>query len=346
VPLPPPFRSPDDFRAAFVAGLQRLVEEPGLGAFILVLANANFDADIQPLLAPRLAARFAELGDRCRKALRRGRPIDAPPDDLLVFLKLLAIGIDDLPTTTWRRAGPWEIQFNPVRALRPARSSAARIDQLVAPFDPRGFHFDRPFLRPETLWEGELLGWPGRLLYNKFPFVPLHGLWVPEPGAGWPQLLAEQDHARLWEATAVLGAALPGFGFGYNSYGAHASVNHLHFQSFLRAEPLPVEDGAWAHNGGPTPYPVGCRVFSEPDSAWDAIAGQHAGNQPYHLVYRPGRLYLLPRAFQGTRPHAAWTAGLAWYELAGGVTTFDAEDFERLDAAAIAAELAALRPEA
>jgi len=344
VPLPPPFRSPDDFRAAFVAGLQRLTDEPGLGAFVLVLANASFDARIQALLAPRLAARFAELGDRCRAALRGGRPIDAPPDDLLVFLKLLAIGIDGLSTTTWRHAGPWEIQFNPVRALRPARSSAARIDTLVAPFDPRGFHFDRPFLRPEILWEGELLGWPGRLLYNKFPFVPLHGLWVPQPGAGWPQLLSDTDHARLWEVTAALGDHLPGIGFGYNSYGAHASVNHLHFQSFVRSEPLPVEDGCWAHNGGPTPYPVGCRVYTEPDSAWDAIAGQHAGNEPYHLIYRPGRLYLLPRAFQGTRPHANWTGGLAWYELAGGITTFNAEDFERLDAAAITAELANLRP--
>lgn len=343
--LPPLFQSPDAFRSAFVAGLLRLADEEGLGAFILALANASFDAAIQPALAPRLGARFAVLGDRCRDALRHGRPLDDPADDLLVFLKLLAIGIDDLPTTTWRRAGPWEIQFNPVRAFRPARSSAKAIDSLVAPFDPRGFHFDRPFLRPETLWEGELLGWPGRLLYNKFPFVPLHGLWVPEPGAGWPQLLSDVDHARLWDATAVLGEHLPGIGFGYNSFGAHASVNHLHFQSFVRPEPLPVEDGSWAHNGGQTPYPVGCRAFTGPDGAWDAIAGQHAGNHPYHLIYRPGRMYLLPRAFQGSRPHAAWTAGLAWYELAGGITTVNAADFERLDAATIAAELAALRLE-
>jgi hypothetical protein len=262
----------------------------------------------------------------------------------VVFLKLLAIGIDDLSTTTWRRAGPWEIQFNPVRALRPARSSAARIDSLTAPFDPRGFHFDRPFLRPETLWEGELLGWAGRLLYNKFPFVPLHGLWVPEPAAGRPQRLTGQDHARLWQVAAALGETLPGFGLAYNSYGAHASVNHLHFQSFVRPEPLPVEDPGWAHNGGQDAYPLDCAVFADPDAAWAAIAGLHAANRPYHLICRPGRLYLLPRAFQGTRPHAAWTTGLAWYEAAGGVTTFNAEDFERLDAAAITAEVASLRP--
>lgn len=341
--LPSPFRSVDTFRAVFVDGLRRLLEAEGLGAFILVLANTRIDPAIHELLAPRLAARFTELGERCRDALRRGRPLAQPPDDLLVFLQLLAIGIDALPPTAWRRAGPWELQHNPLRAFRPARSSAARIEALSAPFDPAAFHFDQPFLRAETLWEGELLGWPGRLLYNKFPFVGLHGLWVPAPAARRPQLLAAADHARLWEMASVLGEALPGFGLAYNSYGAQASVNHLHVQSLVRAEPLPIEDPRWTHHGGATPYPLPCHTFAEPRAAWEAIAGLHAANRPYHLIYRPGQLYLVPRAYQGSRPQARWAGGFAWYEVAGGITTFDAADFATLDAATIETALAALR---
>jgi len=81
VDLPAPFRSPQAFRAAF-------------------------DAHIHHLLAPRLLRRFDELRERCRTALRRGSTPSDPPDDLLVFLKLVAIGIEDLPTASFRRVGP------------------------------------------------------------------------------------------------------------------------------------------------------------------------------------------------------------------------------------------------
>ena len=338
--LPAPFRSRDAFRSRFVEGLARLIAEPGLGPFILALANASFDAHLHHLLAPRLALRFEELAARCRETLRRGRPIAEPPDDLLVFLKLLAIGLDGLPTTAYRRAGPWELQFNVLRSFRPARATAARIASLHAPFAPEGFHFNRAFLRRELLWKGELAGRPGCLYYNKFPFVDLHGLWVPEPEAERPQLLTAGDHAHVWQLVETLGQTLPGAGAGYNAYGGGASVNHLHFQTFVRPEPLPVEDASWRHNGGTGHYPAACEVHVDIDAAWAAIADQHAANHPYNLLYRPGRMYLLPRAFQGTVPQAPWVGGIAWYELSGGVTAFDLDDFQRLHAQDVAAELA------
>jgi len=338
--LPAPFRSHDAFRSRFVEGLARLIAEPGLGPFILALANASFDAHLHHLLAPRLALRFEELAARSREALRRGQPIAEPPDDLLVFLKLLAIGLDGLPTTAYRRAGPWELQFNVLRSFRPARATAARITSLHAPFAPEGFHFNKAFLRRELLWEGELAGRRGGLYYNKFPFVDLHGLWVPEPEAERPQWLRVEDHLHAWRLVETLGQALSGVGAGYNAYGAGASVNHLHFQTFVRPEPLPVEEAAWRHNGGRDRYPVACEAHADADSAWAAIAAAHAANRPYNLLYRPGRMYLLPRVFQGAVPLAPWVGGIAWYELCGGVTAFDLGDFQRLRAQDIAAELA------
>ncbi len=59
----------------------------------------------------------------------------------------------------------------------------AVIDSLQKPVDPVGFHFDQPFLRREILREGQLEGQSFRLLHNKFPFAPLHGLGGPSEQA-------------------------------------------------------------------------------------------------------------------------------------------------------------------
>lgn len=344
--LPALFRSPQAFRSAFVEGLIPLIAAEGLGTFILALGNAAFDAHIHHLLAPRLLRRFGELSERCRAALRSGRTPPDPHDDLLVFLELVAIGIEDLPTASFRRTGPWELQFNPLRALRPARASASAVQTLRAAFDADGFHFDRPFLRREVLWEGELLGRPGRLLYNKFPFVDLHALWVPEPAAGRPQFLDERAHAGAWQLAAALGDDLPGLGLGYNAYGAYASVNHLHFQWFVRPEPLPIEDDCWEHNGGRLSYPLPCLRFTDAQEAWRAFAKLHDAGRTYNALYRRGVLYLVPRAFQGRYAHSAWTQGFAWAEVAGAVTTFNLDDFQRLDSRAVEVELRRLQPPA
>ena len=401
--LPALYRDEAVLRQTFAEGLERmLAHHPGLGVFILVLANANHDARPYPLLSEALAARFARLAQAMRETLAAGRqPADAP-DDVLVFLKLMALGLDALPPTASRDSGNFRLQFNLLRALRPPRMADARVERLFQPFDPDGFHFNRPFLklmalgldalpptasrdsgnfrlqfnllralrpprmadarverlfqpfdpdgfhfnrpflRKEVLWEGGLLGRDARLLYNKFPFARLHGLLVIEPEALHPQYLAHDEHQLVWALCERAGTALPGIGFGYNSYGAYASVNHQHFQQFC-LEPdqaYPVEAAHWRHNGGGRDYPLPCRCFRDPDAAWRAIADLHQANRAYNLLYRPGRLYLMPRRFQGHYVHSAWTGGFAWAELAGAVTTFNAEDFESLDDAAIRAELA------
>ena len=54
----------------------------------------------------------------------------------------------------------------------------------------------------------------------------------------------------IWQLVEAQQTVLPGFAVGYNSIGACASVNQLHFQSFIRPEPLPIEQLRWRHNGG------------------------------------------------------------------------------------------------
>lgn len=338
----PLFQSVERFRQAFAEGLQRLLDAPGLGAYILVHANASFDQALLNTLRPRLLNRYKRLAEECRESLRAGREIEGAVDDVSVFLRLMAIGFEGVQLTRFRYLNDWELQFNHVRAFRPSRMTADRVTGISRPFDPSGFHFNKPFLRREAFWEGELLGERVELLYNKFPFVDLHGLLVPEREAQLPQLLTRRYHEYVWRLCEAVGEGLPGWGLGYNSYGAYASVNHLHFQSFIRQRPLPVMQPVWRHNGGQRPYPLPCEVYTSAAEAWRRIEVLHQAECSYNLIYLPGRLYCLPRRTQGSYGSADWSSGFAWYELSGGFVTPSRAAFEALDDGRVAAEMGKL----
>jgi hypothetical protein len=336
--LPDFFSSPEVFRDRFEQGLVDLLRSTGeLGEDILVLANAHFEPRIWDHLQEELRACFARLATE---------PTHGAPDDVSTLRAILDHGFDTLRPVAFRRCGPWELQHNPMRAFRPARHSGAIGEGIRAPFDVARFHFDKPFLRQEIVWEGALAGREAALFYNKFPFADYHGLLVPELAAHRPQFVEPADLGWLWRLAGELHARLPGFGFAYNSYGANASVNHLHFQTFLRETPLPVEDARWAHNGGAEAYPSRCLRCDDRTVAAELLAELHARATPYHLMFAGGSCYCLPRRRQGESSHAPWCGSLAWYEMAGGFPLADADGFARLAPDDIAAQIAAAAPEA
>jgi hypothetical protein len=336
------FDGPDAYRSAFEGGLRRMLDEPSLGAFILALANASFEPGLYRQLSPRLASAYARWCGRFDAA--DAEAVGAAPDDRAVFERLRATGFDALGTTQWRRAGPWVLQFNPLRGFRPPRMSHVAVDRLYRDFDPAGFHFDKPFLRPEVLWEGDCGGRMLRLLLNKFPFAEGHGLMVPDPAHGRPQWLTADDHAWLWALFERVGTCLPGIGAGYNARGAYASINHLHFQLFVSDARYPVESATWRHRGGPRDYPLPVEHFDTPDDAWEQVDGLQRADRAFNLLYRPGEVYVVERRLQGSYAHSDWTGGFAWSEVAGGITLSDGGAFGALDAAAIEAEFAQMRP--
>lgn len=342
-PDPSPFDSPAGLERRFVDGLADLLAtQRGLGAYILVLANAAYDPALWAQLKPALAARHAELATAVADTLRRGEILAEPDDDLHVFLKLAMIGFDRLGTLESRRDGPWQVRFNPLRALRPPRASGQAFEGLLRPFSRTGFHFNKPFLAREVLWEGTLAGKPARVLYNKFPFARLHGLVVPEPQRELPQQLTPAMHSWAWDVCAQSGVA--GLCLGYNSQGAGASVNHLHFQSFVQDAPLPVQDPRFAHNGGPLAYPLPCKAFDDPIDAWLEIDRLHQRDQPYNLVYARGRLHCLARVPQDSEALHVQSRGYGWSEMAGAVTLFSRESYDVLEASAFEAVLARFAP--
>ncbi len=342
-PSESPFAHLDRLRQLFVSGLDAmLTQHPALGVYILVLANAAQDPTLWLPLRDKLLKRQREHAAAIKQALRQGGKLDVPPDDLLVFLKLLAFDLapaefELLQVSPPRQLGRWEVQFNPLRGLRPARMSEARVNGISQPFDTAGFHFNKPFLAKEVLWQGELAGESARLLYNKFPFAPWHGLLVPAPEQQRPQLLTPETHGWAWRVAQEASAAMPGFGLAYNSYGAYASVNHLHFQTFVRDQPLPLQ------RLDPQSYPLALQRFSAVRDAWFHIDALHAAGTPYNLVYDRQGLHVVARARQGEIALQAWSPGFAWSEVAGVFSISSREAYEGLTEAVIDQALTELR---
>ena len=339
------FFSRHELEERFSAGLAAMLDKHhGLGVYILVLANAVQDPGLWYRLREVLARRHRYLRDRITAALREGRKLAEPEDDLMVFLKLLAIGFEYLAPVEQKLiadtkapgAPVWEAQFNPIRALRPARMSNTRVDGVMRPFDASGFHFNKPFLAKEVLWEGELADKPARLLYNKFPFAPLHGLLVPEPARERPQFLTPELHGWAWDVARAAGAAIPGFALSYNSYGAYASVNHLHFQTFVRERPLPAQTGL------DRDYPLTRQRFTDREAAWFQLDELHQRGRVYNLVYSIDGVLVIPRARQDEIPPESWSAGFAWSEAAGVFPVASREDYDGLDHPTLGAALARL----
>jgi diadenosine tetraphosphate (Ap4A) HIT family hydrolase len=336
------FSSKEQFRHQFEQGLVRLLEHDGLGVFILVLANASFDKHVHDYTFEELLKKYHQLAEKYCFLLQDGQLLTEPEDDILVFLKLMAMGIDKVSQTEFRQAGKWELQFNHIRSLRPARISKNIIEGIHLEFNHNGFHFNKPFLQKECFWSGVKNGKKLEIFYNKFPFARFHSLIVPEKEACHPQYLSLEYHKYIWQITENMEHELPGIGVAYNSYGAFSSINHLHFHLFIKEHPLPVMNPFWHHNGGNTPYPIQCKVFQSIKQSWAFIEQLHNEQQSYNLIYVPGKIYCLPRKHQGSYPDATWSSGFAWYEVSGGFTTFNHTQFMELNTQQLEMELSHL----
>ncbi|MDQ7074924.1 MAG: hypothetical protein Q9O24_07160 [Gammaproteobacteria bacterium] len=333
--LPTALTSPDNFRHSFSDGLLKLLDYPELGSFILVLANAHFDQRLQNRLQKPLQQRYQQL--------KQADHSSAAADDLVVFSQLVEMGLENIEAVQFKQLDDWQLQFNPLRALRPQRLSNSVIDSLQRPFNDQGFHFDKAFLKKEIFWSGELLGRRVDLFYNKFPFANLHSLLVIETEQHHPQYLQKSEFDYLWQLTQQLEQTLSGVGFSYNAYGAYSSVNHLHFQMFIAKQELPLTSRKWQHNGGATPYPSHCFRFDDPAEAWQSLQNLHQQQQSYNFVCLANGFYLLPRRLQGSYQHQNWTAGFAWAEMSGAFITFDKQRFEQLTTTDIEEEFKKLR---
>jgi hypothetical protein len=345
------FNSEHAFWDAYQRKLALLLREEenapdfGLGAFVLVCANAYFNSKVLSALKPDLQQSFERLRATCADFLTQGRLFnDRYAEDLPVFLKMALVGLEKLQVTEHRQVGPWNVQFNHLRSFRPQRAAAHPVASIDLPFSDRLFYYHTRILERENFWCGELNGKNACLLYNKYPFARLHSLLLLEPERKLRQFLDAEMLAWAWETVRSLSARLPGFGLGYNSLGTFASVNHLHFQTFIEPQGLPVTSSHWTHNGGAEEYPLPCRVFGDPASAWGWMEEIHRRDKTsYNLLITAEKIYGFERRRQGTYTHSKWTSGFAWFEVTGNMLTFSKDDFQNFSAEQVIREFEKIR---
>jgi len=329
---------PDQFKNLFVSKLKNMLSDDELGAFILVLANSQQDAYLKKELEVDLKNIFAVLKDD----FIAGK-LKATQDDSDVFQQLLNIAPEDIPVWQYKTAGDWEVACNSLRKLRPARASTQVLKSVRQDFDETKFHFNKPFLAPEIMWQGEYRNNSVRVLYNKFPFSDYHLLIVISPEKNLSQVLTLEMHQTVFTMVNDAEALFPGFGIGFNSLAAGASVNHLHFQGFVREQKFPLEMACWKHNGGEQEYPLQVKSFADEASSWDCIEQLIGQNKAFNCLYRNNRCYVIPRQFQGTVALPDWLAGAGWLDVAGVVTVSDVDTFNAIDEKAISHALSLLK---
>ena len=323
-----PFTSLASFREQFNLGLCQLLDKNQLGTFILCLANASNDAELFSQLKEQLKSQHIELLEDYKKALINGEQINAVDEDLLVFLKLHLLGFDNIQLTEQRDESVWLCQFNQLRSFRPRRmTSFAHNGNMFTPYVEADFNFNKPFMAKECFWSGLFNNMQIDLFYNKYPFADLHGLIVPQRERCLPQFLLKNIHEYIYEFTNTLSNIMPGIAVGYNSYGAYASVNHLHFQMFTSDKGLPVSHAFWRHNGGDTEYPLNVLVCDTAEDSWKVIDDLHNQKQTFNLLYMPEKIFIIPRIVQGSVDTPAWSSGFTWYEMSGAMLQSNYQDY-------------------
>jgi hypothetical protein len=314
------------FKKLFVEKLKNMLSDDELGAFILVLANSQQDLFLKRELADDLENTYETLKEKFSNG-----EISVTQDDSDVFKRLLNVETEKVPVWKNRPLGVWEVACNSMRKLRPARTASQALTSIKQPYDEASFHFNKPFLKPEILWEGEHLGKTFRVLYNKFPFSNYHLLISVEPETNCSQFLTQETHQAIYSLAQSSAKIFPGFGIGFNSLAAGASVNHLHFQGFIREALFPIENKCWQHNDGNISYPLIVERFTDAGSSWCYVEQLIDKNIAFNCVYRNNVCYVIPRRYQGTVELPEWLEGAGWLDVAGVITMSDENSFNSID---------------
>mmetsp|Transcript_19561 Transcript_19561/g.66535 ORF Transcript_19561/g.66535 Transcript_19561/m.66535 type:complete len:427 (-) Transcript_19561:252-1532(-) len=257
-------------------------------------------------------------------------------------------------------------QLNEGRATT-KRPTEFRVDLVCQEFDHSKFNFTKAD-KSEVLFafmpgEGanatfsdaeEVGGCPSVVLINVSPIEYGHVLLVPRVTQCLPQRI-RGDVLNLAVHMAVE-SNNPYFRIGYNSLGAYASINHLHFQGYYLSGAFPIERAST----GPVPaklmgpdvrarverthnFPVRCIVFELGASMEDltdtvarACERMQQENIPFNLFIADMgcRIFLIPNVFSeriagGMVPEHVMETGInpAVFEISGHMLYKDRKDW-------------------
>ncbi|XWS51829.1 hypothetical protein CRYUN_Cryun11dG0016000 [Craigia yunnanensis] len=218
-------------------------------------------------------------------------------------------------------------QLNEGRHLK-KRPTEFRVDKVLQPFDGNKFNFtkvgqEEVLFQFEASEDGEVQFFPNAPIYvenspsvvaiNVSPIEYGHVLLVPRILECLPQRIDRESFLLALYMAAEAGN--PYFRLGYNSLGAFATINHLHFQAYYLAVPFPIEKAPTKKlttlNDGVIisellKFPVRGLVFEGgntlqdlSDTVSDACICLQDNNIPYNVLISDcgKRIFLLPQCY-------------------------------------------------
>ncbi|GKV38752.1 hypothetical protein SLEP1_g46631 [Rubroshorea leprosula] len=218
-------------------------------------------------------------------------------------------------------------QLNEGRHLK-KRPTEFRVDKVLQPFDGNKFNFtkvgqEEVLFQFEASEDGEVQFFPNApvdaenspsvVAINVSPIEYGHVLLIPRILECLPQRIDRESLLLALYMAAEAGS--PYFRLGYNSLGAFATINHLHFQAYFLAVPFPIEKAPTkkitALKDGVTisellNYPVRGLVFEGgntiqdlANTVSDACICLQENNIPYNVLISDcgKRIFLLPQCY-------------------------------------------------
>ena len=218
-------------------------------------------------------------------------------------------------------------QLNEGRHLK-KRPTEFRVDKVLQPFDGNKFNFTKVG-QEEVLFQFhanednevqffpnapiDVENSPSVVAINVSPIEYGHVLLIPRILECLPQRIDRESF--LLALHMAVEARNPYFRLGYNSLGAFATINHLHFQAYYLAVPFPIEKAPTKKittmNGGVKisellNYPVRGLVFEGGNSLEDlsnAVSDSciclQDNNIPYNVLISDSgkRIFLFPQCY-------------------------------------------------
>ena len=128
----------------------------------------------------------------------------------------------------------------PIRGFRPKRNAKEKNVSLNEP--AKGFNYACRECDFEVFESNQFVNIKIDFMYNKYPFAPYHFLLIPNRREVHNQFLDPEKDSKILEyLVSTANSSEDEVRFGYNSLGAHASVNHLHFHGFLTKGKMPID---------------------------------------------------------------------------------------------------------
>ncbi|GBF94822.1 hypothetical protein Rsub_07994 [Raphidocelis subcapitata] len=260
-------------------------------------------------------------------------------------------------------------QLNEGRATK-KRPTEFRVDQVIQAFDPSKFNFTKASFSevlfafepspspsaPSSFAAGAAAApSPNAVLINVSPIDYGHALLCPRVLDRLPQLLDRESVLLALRYASEAGN--PYLRVGYNSLGAYATINHLHFQSYYLNTPMPIEraptaplpgiarraDGVRVSRLAPRGYPVNAFVLEGggaealADAAAAAALALQDGNVPHNMLISEcgRRVFIAPQRYAarqaaGDVPEKLLATGVnpAVWEITGHMVLFRPDDYE------------------